>query len=132
MNWNLDDKRKYIRVLYFTFSRVFTWGYRDKERREYIRQKALENLKNDIKNFECKPWAFRIFMKSKRKRDIENISKLIVDAFSKQQIKKDRSRYPELGLYENDTIDYVKLIVAGGARDDKDLTSVEIFVALTK
>jgi hypothetical protein len=43
----------------------------------------------------AKWWAFRLFSRKPGNGwDVENIPKLIVDAFSDEQIQKDRSDYP--------------------------------------
>jgi hypothetical protein len=75
-------------------------------------------------------WAFRIYVKKSGNRpfDIENVPKLIVDAFSKKQIRDDKSQYTSLGLYDDDTIDYVRIVEVGGERTlNEDSTRVEIF-----
>jgi hypothetical protein len=75
-------------------------------------------------------WALRIYVKKSGNRpfDIENVPKLIVDAFSRKQIQDDKSEYKYLGLYDDDTIDYVRIIEVGGERTSNvDSTMVEIF-----
>ena len=135
MEWNLDDKNRYILVYSFEFSKAFTYadmreGFRDKDKREYIRSEAVKRFPDDIPSI--KWWAFRIFVRKTNSRpfDIENVPKLIIDSFCKQQIDRDKSKYKELGLYKDDTIDYVKVLMVGGSRSKKDFTKVEIFGAL--
>jgi hypothetical protein len=78
-------------------------------------------------------WGFRILVtKSRRRRgefDIENVPKLIIDAFCAKQFGKwdKHSKYCSLGLYDNDTIDTVCLLLVRGERSSgPDATSVEI------
>jgi len=131
--WNLNDEVKYVKVYSFSLPEAFTYadtrkGQTDKDKRERIRAKAAEDFPDEIPNF--KKWAFRIFVKKTGNRpfDIENVPKLIVDAFCIRQIKKDESPYIKLGLFQDDTIDFVKIVEVGGIRSkDKDVTTVEIF-----
>ena len=66
-------------------------------------------------------------MKAK-KFDVDNVVKLVVDAFCRDEIVRDQSGYPELCLYEKDTIDVIRVIqVAGERTEGTDHTYVEIF-----
>jgi len=131
--WNLDDEARYVKVHSFTIPKAFTYadtrrGHTDKDKREYIRAEAVRNFPQNIPSF--KWWAFRIFVKKTGGRpfDIENVPKLIVDAFCRWQIRKDESDYENLCLYADDTLDYVKIIEVGGMRSQEgDTTEVEIF-----
>jgi len=133
MMWNLDDEARYVKVHSFTIPKAFTYadirrGHTDKDKREYIRAEAVRNFPQNIPSF--KWWAFRIFVKKTGGRpfDIENVPKLIVDAFCRWQIRKDESNYENLCLYADDTLDYVKIIEVGGMRSrEGDTTEVEIF-----
>ena len=133
IDWDLDDSRTYVRVHAFEFLEAFTYadtrpGHTDKEKRERIRIRAAEGFPAQLPN--AKWWAFRIYLRKSGKRpfDIENVPKLIVDAFCEEQIRKDGSRHASLGLYPDDTIDHVRLIEIGGERTaDEDSTRVEIF-----
>ncbi|MBI3538165.1 MAG: hypothetical protein HY070_11500 [Chloroflexi bacterium] len=131
--WNLDDESRFAKIHSFTYHSVFTYadtrpGRTDKEKREYIRGVAAKNLPSPIPKVAW--WAFRIFVrKSGRNRiDIENVPKLIVDAFSAWQISRDNSPFLDLVLYADDTIDHVRFVqVAGKRTESEELTSVEIF-----
>jgi hypothetical protein len=131
--WNLDDKAKYVKVHSFSLPEAFTYadtreGQTDKDKRERIRAKAAGDFSDNIPS--VKSWAFRIFTKKSgnRRFDIENVPKLIVDAFCIRQIEEDESQYTKLGLFKDDTIDFVRIIEVGGMRSqDKDTTKVEIF-----
>jgi hypothetical protein len=131
--WNLDDEAKYVKVHSFDIPEAFTYadtrkGQTDKDKRERIRAKAAEDFPNNIPR--VKWWGFRIFVnKSGNKRfDIENVPKLFVDAFCKRQIQEDGSQYTKIGLFDDDTIDLVRVVEVGGSRSqDKDTTRVEIF-----
>lgn len=132
--WNLDDEAKYVKLHSFVLSEAFTYadtrkGQTDRDKRDRIRTQAAKGFPQKIPpNINC--WAFRIFVKKSGKRsfDIENVPKLIVDAFCKKQIKDDGSQYTKLGLFDDDTIDYVGVIEVGGLRSkDENTTKVEIF-----
>ena len=131
--WNLDDETKYIKILSFIIPKAFTYGdtrvgHTDKEKREYIRAEAAKSYPDSTTGFQS--WAFRIFIKKSgyRRFDIENVPKLFVDAFCKKQIQQDKSEYEKLGLFDDDTIDYVKTIEIGGTRTQyENVTKVEVF-----
>ncbi len=131
--WNLDDETRYVKVHSFTMPRAFTYadmrpGHTDRDKREYIRTKAAESFPTNIPSI--KWWAFRILVKKAGGRpfDIENVPKLIVDAFCRWQVQKDGSKYENLCLFADDTLDYVKIIEVGGMRSQEgDTTEVEIF-----
>ncbi|HLY22024.1 MAG TPA: hypothetical protein VKT83_06105 [bacterium] len=127
--WTLDDTDSYFKFLCAKIPYAHTWGGSDREKREEIRRAVAPSFPLNIPP--ARWWALRLYT---RKRgddwDIENIPKLVVDAFSKDQIGKDRSAYPEVGLFAYDTIDYVRIVqVAGEPRSDEDSTIVEIFGA---
>ena len=128
---------KYKRIYKFIFMKAFTYadmrkGHRDKEKREYIRKQALGSFPGNAAYVQGKKWAFRIHVKKsgKRRFDVENVPKLIVDAFCNERIKKDKSNYVKVGLYEDDTVDHVELIQVSGERVNEkgeEETGVEIF-----
>jgi hypothetical protein len=88
---------------------------------------ASSNFPTSIPKVEW--WAFRIFVRKVgyRQFDIENVPKLIIDAFCQKQITRDGSVYKKIGLYKDDTIDYVRIVQVGGERSAEDSTMVEIF-----
>jgi hypothetical protein len=107
--WELTDENKYIKVHAFTFPAVLTWGNNDKAKREGVRSGASQGFPNSVPKVTW--WAFRIFVKKSGKAfDVENVPKIIVDAFCAKQIAEDQSRYAQLGLYPDDTIDYVRIV----------------------
>ena len=130
--WNLDDKSKYVKVHSFHLPEAFTYadtrkGHTDKDKRERIRARAAQDFPNNIPSVNW--WAFRIFVKKSGniRFDIENVPKLIVDAFCIRQIRADGSQYMKLGLFSDDTVDYVRVIEVGGIRGEEDSTKVDIF-----
>ena len=126
--WNLDDESKYIKIHSFKLPFVYTYGNQDKEKRERIRAKAAEGFPVILPK--VKWWAFRIDLKKSGIRDFDadNVPKLIVDAFSLKLIHKDRSKFLKLGLYEDDILDFVRIIEIKGERSQiGDSTDVEIF-----
>jgi len=128
---------KYRKIHDFTFKRAFTYadmrkGHTDKEKREYIREEAGIHFLKKAEGVLKWKWAFRIHFKKsgKRRFDVENVPKLIVDAFCDNQIEKDKSKYGKVALYKDDTVDHVELIQVSGERvkvKDEEETRVEIF-----
>src|SRR2546425_10816686 len=119
--WNLDNDHLYIRVASFELPWAVTWadtrpGHTDRDKRERIREAGAAHLAPVFP--EVKQWALRILVRKSgaRRFDIENVPKLIVDAFCKRQIADDASRYPHVGLYDDDTIDHVALVQVAGER----------------
>jgi len=127
--WNFYDSKKFILIHHFNIEKIYTWGTEYKRKREEIRSYAIEKFPDKL--HECDWYAFYIEVErsSKRLIDIENVPKLIIDAFSIEQIDKDKSRYPKLGLYPNDSLKHVRAFQIQGKPIDneKDNTKVWIF-----
>jgi len=131
--WNLDDQTKYKKVLEVDLPWATTWGQTGKyaQERERIRQLAAPLLTS--KPVGVEKWALRITVgKAGRRRfDVENVLKPIIDAFCEKQIQADKSQYQNLGLYPDDTLDHVVLLEITGSRTvGKETTLVEIFAVL--
>ena len=130
---NLDDERLYARVGRFLLPWAWSYsdtrpGHRDPEKRERIRAIAAEVITSPPEDVSA--WAFRITVLKSGERpfDIDNVPKLILDAFCERQIRKDKSSYAPLALYPDDTIDYVtELQIRGERTADTDETEVEVF-----
>jgi hypothetical protein len=108
-----------------------TPGRTDRQRRERLRSDALP-LIQDRPN-KVKWWAVRVTVcraQGKRPLDLENTLKPILDAFSVRQVKRDKSRYPAAGLYEDDSIDHVRIVQVEGDRGPADETLIEIFACV--
>jgi hypothetical protein len=76
-------------------------------------------------------WAFRINVeKAGRLLDLDNVAKLRIDAFCHRQIEKDNSAHPEVALYCDDTLLYVRAIEMVGAPGPADRTKVEVFACI--
>lgn len=127
--WNLDDPDVYFRLLSVRVPYAHTWGARDRDKREDIRRAVAPQFPRSIPPVRW--WAFRLYAcKRGGGWDVENVPKLVLDAFSKQQIQQDRSAYPQVGLYEQDTIEYVRMVqVAGEPGLRGDFTVIEVFGA---
>ena len=127
--WNLDDASRYFKVVSVTVPHAETWGGSDGEKRERIRSAALDKWPSSMPA--ARWWAFRLYTrKGGTNWDIENIPKLVVDAFSAKQLTEDRSSHHQLGLYRCDTIEYVRMVqVAGESHQGGDSTVIEIFGA---
>lgn len=135
--WDLHDERRYIPVARFDLPWAVTYadtrpGHTDLEKRERIREVASAAVSSIPP--EAKQWAIRIFVRKAgaRRFDIENVPKLIVDAFCRRQISADGSQFADLALYEDDTVDYVTCLQVAGERiDGPESTTVEIFACRT-
>ena len=127
--WNLDDLSKYRKVYEFDLIEIYTWGSdKDKQRPEDIRALVADDPEFPRNMPDDTLWAFRILGRTGKKLDVGNIPKLIVDSFGKKQIQCDNSGYPNVGLYPDDNINYVRLIEVGGEPANKTEAKVEIFV----
>lgn len=134
-DWNLDNTSSYFVVTTFEYDAAFTYadmrpGNADKEKRELIRRYAALSFPNEVP--QAKWWAFRIVVQKGGTRafDIENVPKLIIDSFCKKQIAKDRSPYHKVGLYAEDTLDFVRIMQVGGSRiakGESEKTMVTIY-----
>lgn len=135
--WLLDDGRRFVRVASFDLEWASTYGdtrpgHTDREKRERIRERAASVVGPVPPG--ATQWAFRIQV-SKRGRgrfDIENVPKLIIDAFCRSQIRLDKSPLAQVGLYDDDIIDHVVALEVVGARTDgPETTTVEVFASLS-
>lgn len=133
--WQLDDITRYAKLEDFAFDHFFTSAGKTKLRREIIREAAAEKLSektiHDARSL-AKWWAFRIYFHIKPRgiqaHDIENAAKIVVDAFNKKALDADQSRFKKsLALFEDDSIEYVRVIEIGGQPDQYSKTIVEIF-----
>jgi HEPN domain-containing protein len=131
----LDDNKEYKLFFEFEFPHVFSYadtrpGHTDKEKRNLIREYAFEKCPDSTPSNTC--WAISISVeydkKKKRLIDIDNIPKLIIDAFCKKQIRSDKSyKYKKLGLYDDDTIVHINLLEVKGTLGSRDSTKVQVF-----
>ena len=128
VNWNLYGNA-YLRIHEFKYPHAWSYGNMtpgktDKEKREYIRKIALKKFPKTMN----KKFAFRILVGKKGDGpfDVDNVPKLVVDAFCKGQIDRDKSKY-KVGLYEDDRLDFVEIIQVFGKRAKDNFTRVEIF-----
>jgi len=133
-NWNLDDEEKYFKLLKAKIPHAYTWASSagDKQKREDIRR-VLDEVFPDTDSIpRARWWAFRIFVeKHDNTWDVDNLPKLVVDALSGWQIKKDNSDFPNVALYEDDTVDLVRMVqVAGEQSKHQDRTVIEVFGAI--
>lgn len=136
--WQLDDITTYAKLDSFDFDDFFTSADKTKFRREIIRKAAAAKISeekiHDARHL-AKWWAFRIYFHIKlrgiRPHDVENAAKLVVDAFSKKTLEADQSSFKDhLALFEDDSIEYVRVIEIGGQPDQNSKTIVEIFYCL--
>ena len=77
-------------------------------------------------------WAFRINVeKANRLLDVDNVAKTVIDAFCIKQIEADRSSLTQVGLYADDTVEFVRVLQVAGAPGAEDHTRIEIFACIT-
>lgn len=138
--WQLDDGTKYARLGSFDYLDAFTSAGNTKSRRETVRGAAAEKISQEkIRDARhaARWWAFRIYLHVKPRGtqpfDIENAAKPVVDAFSRKTLEADQSPSKDhLALFEDDSIEYVRVIEIGGQPDNYNKTIVEIFYSLTE
>ena len=125
---NFDDTEMFSRINHFSIPAIFTWGNRDTEKREEIRQIALKDFPRGPSDYEWYGFRIRVRRKeSRRDLDLENVPKLIIDAFSGWQMDRDRSKYLHVEIYRDDTMRWVRAIdIAGEFTQDQDETEVWI------
>ena len=103
-------------------------GHTDRERREHIREIASSDLKPPSEYIAHWGFRIRVFKAGSSRFDIENVPKVILDAFCRGQIVRDQSRFASVGLYDDDTIDHVRILEVIGERvTTSDQTIVEIY-----
>ena len=131
----LDDKAKFVKVLALDVPWAHTYadmrpGKTDRERRENYRNAAVKVIQAVPSNVLW--WAFRITVKKAgRPLDVDNVAKTIIDAFCSSQIARDKSSFSQLGLYADDTFDYVRVLqVIGNPNTVADSTYIEIFACV--
>ena len=127
---NLSNISDFEKIFEFELNEVFTWGNNDKEKREIIRQSAYSEIPKGLST-EDYVWGFKIYFtknkNSKHRCDVDNIPKLILDSFSKKSIDKDNFKVKEAGLYEDDSLEYVKFIEVYGDLGKEDKVLVEVY-----
>src|SRR6185503_1126603 len=103
--WNLDDPTNYFKLLRADVPFAYAWGGNDRFRRERIREKAAEGFPKDVPP--ALWWAFRIYTRKAGSFDVDNIPKLVVDAFCRRQITLDESAYDQVALFDDDIVSCV-------------------------
>ena len=127
--WNFNDSKEFVLIHRFKIPSVFTWGDRDPSKREEIRRNALKDFPEESPK--CKWYAFYIEVERnplERPLDIENVPKLIIDAFSSNQINRDESRYSKMGLYPDDDLRYVRAFQIEGKFSDNERNNTEVCI----
>ena len=128
---NLENQSFFQKVLDFEVPWAHTWadmrpGKTDKERRENFRKAAMEHLLIIPENILW--WAFEIKVnKFGKLLDVDNVPKPIIDSFCIRQLEKDGSEYKALGLYPDDTLNWVRSVSVYGEPASFDSTRVQIF-----
>jgi len=133
--YSLEDSARFVKVLALDVPWAHSYadmrpGKTDRERRENYRNAASGKLLATPSNTLW--WAFRIAVqKAGRPLDVDNVAKTIIDSFCASQIGRDSSSFTELGLYADDTFDYVRVLQVIGKRSTTtDSTLIEIFACI--
>jgi hypothetical protein len=127
--WNFSDSKEFVLIHHFKIPSIYTWGDKDLSKREEIRRYALKNLPQ--KPPKCKWYAFYIEVERnplERSLDIENVPKLIIDAFSSDQIYKDKSRYSKTELYADDDLKHVRAVQIEGKFSDNGSNNTGVWI----
>ena len=156
-----------MKQIEFTMDKIFTFGSKDAEHRFIIRNHFLKNNSN-FEGFKFqKDETFEVVIDiehTKSSIDIDNVPKVIIDAFSASQIKRDLenwhtyidkgdlsaakqkeyenivkleekhplSAYKKLGLYQDDTIEYIGKLTCSAKVVKKDGPSVHVIIRATE
>ena len=126
---DFDDANQFLLVHHFAIPTIYTWGDKDRDKRENIRKYVSKGFPD--KPLRYKWYGFRIEVERstlRRPLDIENVPKLVIDAFSDWQISKDKSRYSQLGLYPDDTFENVRAVYIDGVFSDSDTEKTEVWI----
>ena len=133
MSKDLKDLSKisdFENIFEFELNEVLTWGNNDREKREVIHQSAYSEIPKRLST-ENYVWGFKIYFtknkNSKHRCDVDNIPKLILDSFSKKLVEEDNSKVEEAGLYEDDSLEYVKFIEVYGDLGEEDKVLIEVY-----
>lgn len=128
--WNLEDSTKYVKFMSLSIPHVWTWASQnDRARREAIREFAADLVPGSRP--ESAKWAFRIRAFGSLNYDVDNVPKLIIDAFCQSQIQTDRSTHINVGLYPRDTVEHVIMVqVSGDIEPESQLTQIEIYYVI--
>lgn len=127
--WNFNDSKESVLIHHFKIPTIYTWGDKDRDKRDEIRKNALKDFPD--KPFDCEWYGF--YIKVERSRferplDIENVPKLIIDAFSSEQVDKDKSRYSQIRLYPDDTLKHVRVVQMEGKFSDNGRNNTEVWI----
>ena len=127
--WDFSDSKEFFLIHHFKIPSIYTWGGKDLGKREDIRRCALKNFPQ--KPPKCKWYAFYIEIERnplERPLDIENVPKLIIDAFSSDQIHKDKSRYSKTELYADDDLKHVRAVQIEGKFSNNGSNNTEVWI----
>ena len=90
---NLDA---FTQVHSFSMAKVLVWGDKDREKREIIREHAIQSFSIPKQSFEWYAFIIKVFRSGTAgPLNVEKVSKLIVDAFSSVIIKKTAPIFPK-------------------------------------
>jgi hypothetical protein len=126
---NFQDAEEFVLIHHFKIAAIYTWGERERDKREEIRRSAMADFPSTPPK--CQWYAFCIGINrssSERPLDIENVPKLIIDAFSSGIIRKDKSRYTKLSLYPDDDLKHVRAFQIEGRFNNEGMNNTEVWI----
>jgi len=127
--WDFTDTKKFVLVHHFMIPKIYTWGEGEPRKREEIRKNA--SIDFPVKLPKCQWYAF--CMRIKRSRfdrplDIENVPKLIIDAFSKGIVDRDESLHANLVLYSDDDLEHARAFQVEADFSSDGTNSTEVWI----
>jgi hypothetical protein len=126
---NFSNPNEFVPIHHFKIPTVYTWGNEYRDKREAIRKIAVKDFPNKPHKYNW--YGFTIKVKRnrfERRLDIENIPKLIIDAFSSKIIDADKSQYPNIKLYPDDDLEYVRAVQIEGTFSDDGRNETEVWI----
>jgi hypothetical protein len=63
---------------------------------------------------------------------VDNVAKLIIDAFFTRQITDDKSALTQVGLDDDDTLKHVRVLQVVGEPGPADRTKIEVFACIKR
>ena len=126
---DFQDSKEFALIHHFKIPTIYTWGERERDKREEIRRSAIADFPSTPPR--CQWYAFCIEVNrssSERPLDIENVPKLIIDAFSNGIIQKDKSRYTKVNLYPDDDLRHVRAFQIEGRFNNDGRNDTEVWI----
>jgi hypothetical protein len=126
--WDFRNSKEFALIHHFTIPAIYTWGEKERDKREEIRRNASKNFPDSPK-YEWYAFYIEVDRDSfERPLDIENVPKLIIDAFSSGIMEKDESSYRKIGLYSDDDLRHVRALQIEGKLNRNGTNTTEVWI----